>query len=144
MPTCDMDGFFAYDVWLPEWCLPTCIIPAQLYDVCLLVDVLQPVWCLPPCAMSCYFAYDAWLPVLCLPTCIISAQLFDVCLLVCCMSNCMMSVYLYYFCLLYCVCSTVYCLPGSLKSGTPLWKKMLLSVDYKTRCFCFPFHGNNH
>ncbi len=98
-----------YDVCMPVLYLPSSMLSAQLYDVCLLV--CWTVWCLPACMLSVQL-YDVCLPIWCLPNCMISSYPYGVCSTVSCMHTCLIFAQLYdvclpVWCLLYC---TVWCL----------------------------------
>jgi hypothetical protein len=127
-------------LYLPVWCMPTCIMIAYKHYVCLPVHTMSATcttWCLairmsaylPVCLPVGYLAtcvipsylsaklYYVCLTIWCLPTCLMLSNLYDVCLPVRCFLTCMMSATVW--CLLNCmrssylhyVCSTGWCLP---------------------------------
>ncbi len=96
---------------------PTCMMSANLYDVCLPVLCLPTWssfgWCLPTCMLFADVCSTVWR----LLNCMTSAQLYEICLPVLCLVHWMMSVYLYDFFLPIFFCSIVWCLSTCMMSS---------------------------
>ncbi len=141
MPVYLYDFYYLYDFFLPVWCLSTCMMSSNQYDICSTVWYLPRTECLLPTCMTSANLYEVWstvcsllnymitiyhmmstllydvcLPVWFLPTCLVSAYGDDVFQPVWCLPPCVVSCQLYDICSLFEVCLPLY-MPACLMSA---------------------------